>query len=69
MRKWRLLAVICLSLFVMAPRVVFATSHTVSTVDEFKQAVKAAADGDTIVVKGLKQEKTLKMRKSQLIRI
>lgn len=60
MRKWRLLAVICLSLFVMAPRVVFATSHTVSTVDEFKQAVSSAADGDTIVVKGLKQEKDFK---------
>ena len=41
----------------MAPRAVFATSHTVSTVEQFKQAVEAAADGDTIVVKGLKQEK------------
>lgn len=60
MRKWRLLTVICLSLFVMAPRAAFATSHTVSTVDEFKQAVSSAADGDTIVVKGLKQEKDFK---------
>lgn len=60
MRKWRLLAVICLSLFVMAPRAAFATSHTASTVDEFKQAVSSANDGDTIVVKGLKQEKDFK---------
>lgn len=60
MRKWRLLAVICLSLFVMAPRAVFATSHKVSTVEEFKQAVSSANDGDTIVVKGLKQEKDFK---------
>lgn len=57
MRKWRLLAVICLSLFVMAPRAAFATSHTVSTVDEFKQAVKAAADGDEIILKDLKKPK------------
>ena len=57
MRKWRLLALICLSLFIMAPRAVFATSHTVSTVEQFKQAVADAKDGDTIVVKGLKQEK------------
>lgn len=57
MRKWRLLAVICLSLFVMAPRAVFATSHKVSTVDEFKQAVKAAADGDEIILKDLKKPK------------
>lgn len=57
MRKWRLLAVICLSLFVMAPRAVFATSHKVSTVEEFKQAVTAAADGDEITLKDLKQPK------------
>ena len=60
MRKWRLLAVICLSLFVMVPRAAFATSHKVSTVDAFKQAVSSASDGDTIVVKGLKQEKDFK---------
>ena len=60
MRKWRLLALICLSLFVMVPRAAFATSHKVSTVDEFKQAVSSANDGDTIVVKGLKQEKDFK---------
>ncbi|VEJ35981.1 Endo-1,4-beta-xylanase A precursor [Aedoeadaptatus ivorii] len=57
MRKWRLLAVICLSLFVMAPRAAFATSHKVSTVDEFKQAVTDAADGDEIILKDLKQPK------------
>ena len=57
MRKWRLLAVICLSLFVMAPRAVFAKSHTVSTVDEFKQAVAAAKDGDEIILKDLEKPK------------
>lgn len=60
MKKWRLLALICLSLFVMVPRAAFATSHKVSTVDAFKQAVSSANDGDTIVVKGLKQEKDFK---------
>lgn len=60
MRKWRLLAVICLSLFVMAPRAVFATSHTVSTVGQFKQAVADAADGDEIILKDLRRPKDFK---------
>lgn len=57
MRKWRLLALIYLSLFVMVPRAVFATSHKVSTVDEFKQAISSAADGDEIILKDLKKPK------------
>lgn len=57
MRKWRLLAVICLSLFVMVPRAAFAKSHTASTVEEFKQAVLSAADGDEIILKDLKKPK------------
>lgn len=60
MKKWRLLAVICLSLFVMAPRAVFATSHTVSTVGQFKQAVADAADGDEIILKDLRRPKDFK---------
>lgn len=60
MRKWRLLAVICLSLFVMAPRAVFAKSHTVSTVEQFKMAVIDAADGDEIILKDLRRPKDFK---------
>lgn len=60
MRKWRLLAVICLSLFVMVPRMAFAKSHTASTVDEFKQAVIDAADGDEIILKDLRRPKDFK---------
>lgn len=57
MRKWRLLALICLSLFVMAPRAAFATSHTASTVEQFKQAVADAKDGDEIILKDLEKPK------------
>lgn len=60
MRKWRLLAVICLSLFVMVPRAAFAKSHKVSTVDGFKQAVADAADGDEIILKDLRRPKDFK---------
>ena len=41
----------------MVPRAVFAKSHTVSTVEEFKQAVSSAADGDEIILKDLKKPK------------
>ena len=60
MRKWRLLAMICLSLFVMVPRAAFAKSHTASTVDGFKQAVADAKDGDEIILKDLRRPKDFK---------
>ncbi|MDD7363232.1 MAG: S-layer homology domain-containing protein [Firmicutes bacterium] len=53
----RLFVLLVLGAMMLAPRAVFAETYDVHTAEQFKAAVEGAEDGDTIVVRDLKEPK------------